>query len=365
MSLLTFGRSIKRIIFETTFKYDGTGFRQLSVPDIKQIAGRAGRYKTMDQATEIDDGKGKARKPGPTSVGMVTTLDQEDLPIVQRAMRTEPEPIRAACILPPEYLITRFASYFPPETPFDYILLRLHEIARVHWRFQLCQLRDQIAIANAIQEVAELGTSERLTFCACPGTPQEPGAKSILIAYARCVAKRSGGDLLEIPQVDLEVLNYQGPETPEYLRRLEATHRSIVLYLWLSYRFPSVFPSQALGFHVKSLLQAKIDEMLAKSGDPKTERRRLRAKRAAAIKAKQLEELQATETDELDEDDDVAHKLENEAGEEPVTELPMESRTKAGEEGRDNDFGRLRGKRGHHPPAYPEPPTRKAEEAHP
>lgn len=37
-------RNIKRIVFSTLLKYDGTRTVQLTASQVKQIAGRAGRY---------------------------------------------------------------------------------------------------------------------------------------------------------------------------------------------------------------------------------------------------------------------------------------------------------------------------------
>ena len=40
------GRNIKRIVFSTLIKYDGTNMVQLTSSQAKQIAGRAGRFGT-------------------------------------------------------------------------------------------------------------------------------------------------------------------------------------------------------------------------------------------------------------------------------------------------------------------------------
>ena len=39
---------VRRIVFVQTEKFDGTSRRQLTVPEIKQIAGRAGRFGLYD-----------------------------------------------------------------------------------------------------------------------------------------------------------------------------------------------------------------------------------------------------------------------------------------------------------------------------
>ncbi|KAL6952832.1 RNA helicase [Sarracenia purpurea var. burkii] len=63
--------NISRIIFSTLEKFDGLEMRQLTVPEIKQIAGRAGRY-----GSKFPDGE-------------VTCLDAEDLPLLHSALNSQ------------------------------------------------------------------------------------------------------------------------------------------------------------------------------------------------------------------------------------------------------------------------------------
>ncbi|KAI4833562.1 P-loop containing nucleoside triphosphate hydrolase protein, partial [Aureobasidium sp. EXF-8845] len=172
--------SIKRVIFESSSKFDGFRQRTLVTPDIKQIAGRAGRYKSAYQAnkaseeavtqalaeakadsepekvtitetsvedpapveassqgmpaTDVDSSsqtptiEEASAKSQDSTLGLVTTLEDFDFPVIAKAMKEEPEPIRSAGIFPPAPIVERFASYFPPDTPFSYILMRLHEL---------------------------------------------------------------------------------------------------------------------------------------------------------------------------------------------------------------------------------------------
>ena len=263
---MTVCRSIKRIIFEATSRWDGSRLRALGISDIKQIAGRAGRYRTAADAIQeglvepanLDD----CNVASSPKVGLVTSLERIDLPLIQRAMRGDASPIETAGILPPESLIMRFAAYFPPQTPFSYILLRLHEISRMHSRFHLCNLHDHVGVADAIQCVKELSVSDRLIFCASPASVRDGRILEALVAFAKCVGRQSGGSLLEIRELGLDILDSPRTTGALYLRQLESLHRALVLYLWLSYRFSGVFVSQAMAFHVKRIVEQRIDEAL-------------------------------------------------------------------------------------------------------
>ena len=220
--------------------------------------------------------------PG-TNLGLVTTLEPIDLPIVQRAMQSEAGHISSAGIFPPDSTILKFSKYFPSETPFSYILRRLHEIARMHPRFHLCNLRDYIKTADLIQQVKNLSAADRISLCAAPVDTKDPGAHQIILALARCIATQSGGSLLDIHGLNLEILDQPVTADREYLKQLEGLHKSIVLYLWLSYRFIGVFPSQAMAFHVKGLTEEKIDKALTEISSNKNFKSHLRKLREQAM----------------------------------------------------------------------------------
>lgn len=177
-------------------------------------------------------------------------------------MQSEAEPIMSAGIFPPKSILMQFAAYFPPSTNFSYILLRLHEISALNPRFMLCQLRDQASIADVIQPVTNLTTQDRITFCASPANTSQKGMDVILLAYARCVGDYSSGALLDIPELDIGVLDEEITLSQNCLERLEMLHKALVLYLWLSYRFAGVFINQAMAFYVKGLVEERIDKLL-------------------------------------------------------------------------------------------------------
>jgi ATP-dependent RNA helicase SUPV3L1/SUV3 len=192
--------SIKRVIFESTMKNNGSQFVPLKISEVKQIGGRAGRYRTAHQAVKadsavdpvmgLDDVKGDAvEEPTvatPPTVGLVTTLDRMDFDYLSSAMEQEPEPIETAGLFPPALIVERFANYFPPGTPFSYIMLRLHEISIVHPRFHLCALKDQLAIADVIHTVKELSIPDRIMICAAPTNMRDEGERKFLHALPTC-----------------------------------------------------------------------------------------------------------------------------------------------------------------------------------
>ena len=65
---------VRRIVFVQTQKFDGTTRRGLTVPEVKQIAGRAGRFGLFD-------------------TGYVNAMGQESLDYIREQLTQEEEPI--------------------------------------------------------------------------------------------------------------------------------------------------------------------------------------------------------------------------------------------------------------------------------
>lgn len=280
---------VKRVIFESISKYDGNKMRALSVPELKQIGGRAGRYRTAAQAmqtpaigttTSVQATEASSKQE---TVGYVTSLEEADLDTVLQSFELEAPPMKTAGLHPPASIIEKFAAYFPAGTPFTFILLRLRDIARMSGNFHMCSFRDMIEIARAIQEYP-LSIQDRCVFLNAPITMADFGLKDVLLGLANRVAYNLPGDILNVNEINFEILDHSIETYPAgrnmYLRHLEALHKALTLYLWLSYRFSTVFRSQSVAFHAKTLVEDAINIQLERTGYSSE----ARAKRLAAAR---------------------------------------------------------------------------------
>ncbi|KAK4193856.1 putative mitochondrial precursorATP-dependent RNA helicase SUV3 [Podospora australis] len=292
---------IKRVIFAASSKYDGSMHRTLAIPEIKQIGGRAGRYRTANaEITSAKAGDGivpaeKAAPQAPTP-GYVTTLDRDDLEIIQSGFMMEAPPVHTAGIFPPASIIEQFHSYFPPRTPTAFVLSRLRELGRMSPRFHMCTFQTPILIAKTIQAY-DLSVADRCVFLSAPVDFRSPGSVLALQAFAKCVAEMGSGHILDFKEIDLEVLDLSEEarhalsRDKEYLNRLESLHKTVTLYLWLSYRYEGVFQSQSVAFKVKELVEARITEFLENLNFvPAAQQARRRQLRRLADRHTQMEE---------------------------------------------------------------------------
>ncbi|KAF9781067.1 hypothetical protein IL306_014107 [Fusarium sp. DS 682] len=255
---------IRRVILESVAKYDGSHNRMLTYPELKQIGGRAGRYRTARNAAEAGTNPDTPVEEE-KKVGYVTTMDNQDLKSVHRAFRSDIDDIEAAYIAPPAAAIERFSTYFPKGTPLSFILMRIRELASVSKQYILHITPDKLEIADHIQDIP-LTIYDRLTLIHLPMHQRAQNAVPVLRALARVIANSERGDLLKITEIPLENLEidlktFKGTSM-EYLHRLESLHQAINQYIWLSYRFTGMFRDQALAFHVRSLVEDKLIDTL-------------------------------------------------------------------------------------------------------
>lgn len=277
--------AVKRIIFESVYKHNGRMREVLSIPQIKQIAGRAGRYRTAQQGADADTNTDVATSPPPQAMGLVTCMEEADLPIIQEALQTEPEPIKTAGLLPPSEFVEEFAARLPKGLPFEYIFRRVCDVAKMHPRFKLSEVISQTGIARVLDSVGNLTIKDRICFSSAPANTRKSEDVNLLIAYGKCVANHRPVTCVDIPEIPLEILDKPMSGSREYLQGLESLHRSLILYLWLSYRFVAIFGDREQATLAKTMAEQRITETLTKFSHTAELKGRMKA-----IKLRQIKE---------------------------------------------------------------------------
>ncbi|KAJ3037475.1 ATP-dependent RNA helicase supv3l1, mitochondrial [Rhizophlyctis rosea] len=242
--------NIKRIIFERTEKYDGQATKDLSVSQMKQIAGRAGRFKTHFPE------------------GAVTTLDKRDMGLLHRSMKTETPRILAAGLHPTLEQVEAFGATLPNE-PLAGLLARFEDVARLGGHYFLCNLAALHGIAELIESIP-LNLRDRFTFVQSPCPVRDTFVAACMLKFARCHAE--GRECLMT--ADVISLPKSVPEGMDELRELESAHRGLILYLWLGQRFPETFTDLETASHLKRECEALINYGLANIQWKKTSKKK-------------------------------------------------------------------------------------------
>ncbi|KAG0032064.1 RNA helicase [Podila clonocystis] len=266
--------NIRRIIFEAVEKYDGSNVRALSLTQLKQIAGRAGRFGT-DYA-----------------VGQATTLVQNDIPALKRALAAPMIEIQRAAIQPTAEMLEQF-SHQMPGAPFSHVLKTFEMMSRNSDLFFPGLFRNMISTAEILDKV-KLTIRERIPFISAPIQARDPIVVEASLKMARAVSlsKPLAVDaVVKLPDDSNQELNLD-------LRILESSHRVIMLYLWLSQRFSDVLEggveSEATQrkVHCEKLIEMALKQEEAKKIKKRQERAENSEKRFQARVARLAEEAQ-------------------------------------------------------------------------
>ncbi|CAN6281415.1 unnamed protein product [Urochloa humidicola] len=245
--------NISRIIFSTMMKFDGFSFRELTVAEIKQIAGRAGRYGSK------------------FPVGEVTCLDAEDLPLLHSAMKS-PSPIIERAGLFPTFDLLSLYSRLHGTDFFHPILERFLDKAKLSPDYFIAECEDMLKVA-AIVDDFPLGLYDKYLFCISPVDMRDDISVQGLVQFAENYARKGIVRLKEI----FTPGTLQVPKTHNQLKELESVHKVLELYVWLSFKMEDSFPDREVAASQKSICSMLIEEYLERSGwQPQGRRKFLR-----------------------------------------------------------------------------------------
>ncbi|KAK3040549.1 hypothetical protein RJ639_028995 [Escallonia herrerae] len=234
--------NISRIIFSTLKKYDGLQMRDLTVPEIKQISGRAGRYQSK------------------FPVGEVTCLHRKDLPLLHEALDS-PSPTLERAGLFPTYDLLFMYSRLHLNCGLYQILEHFVENAKLSANYFLADCEDMLKVAAVIDELP-LGLHDKYLFCVSPVDMDDDISSQGLTQFAQSYAKNGIVRLREM----FTPGTLQVPKTSTALKELESIHKVLDLYVWLSFRLEESFPDQKLAASQKAICSSLIEEFLERQG---------------------------------------------------------------------------------------------------
>lgn len=256
---------IKRVVFSSVTKWNGKETVPISTSQLKQIAGRAGRYGTSN------DDRG----------GLATTLWPRDLEVLRKALDAPLLPITRAAIQPSSEALASFSTLLPRLSgghrprPLSMLLEDMSTLTRIDSQsYFLANLEQQLIIAPIVERAlpasAKLCITERERFSVAPANIRD---ERLMILLSHMVTAYASGSLINFQAVEnglgmLDVLRrIQDPRSNQRgdvnsLMILESLHRGMTLYLWLSFRFPLSFCARWEVERLKVETENAIDDCL-------------------------------------------------------------------------------------------------------
>ncbi|KAF1805349.1 P-loop containing nucleoside triphosphate hydrolase protein [Mucor lusitanicus] len=240
--------NIRRIIFSTIYKFDGTDFSYISIPQLKQIAGRAGRFNTA------------------YAQGEVTTLKERDIFYVRQAVSAPIIPLEMAGLQPTVDILELFALQLPDEK-FSGLLQKFEDLASLNGDYFLCNFKDQKAIADKLEHI-KLPLKDRYQFVTAPVNIRTDASMEMIERLAQTFSENKTCTLDDV----ITLPNTLAPESA--LENLESSHRNIMLYMWLSLRYPETFTTTTEHSNaVKTRCEVMIDDVLKSTSYAKAKKR--------------------------------------------------------------------------------------------
>ncbi|XP_022137943.1 ATP-dependent RNA helicase SUV3, mitochondrial isoform X2 [Momordica charantia] len=245
--------NISRIIFSTMEKFDGFEMRELTIPEIKQIAGRAGRYGSK------------------FPIGEVTCINGDDLPLLHSSLKSASPTIERAGLFPTFELMYLY-SRLHPENGLRQILEHFVDNAKLSENYFISDCEEMLKVAAVLDEMP-LSLHDKYLFCISPVDMADDITSQGLTQFAQNYANKGIVRLREI----FTAGTLQVPQTQAALKELESIHKVLDLYVWLSFRLEESFPDRELAAAQKSVCSMLIEEFLGRIGWQRPRTRQLKS----------------------------------------------------------------------------------------
>jgi ATP-dependent RNA helicase SUPV3L1/SUV3 len=208
---------IRRVIFSAVEKFDGVASRRLNPTEVRQIAGRAGRY-------------------GIYATGFVNAFEQDELRHLEHALYTsdvvdlERLPIspyfghvHALSQLLHTHRLSELLSFFTERIAINSALFTT---ADVSVPIQLARIIDQ--------QAPEMPLKDKFVFACAPVSLDKSNETDYFLDCLRSCRDQRPRQLPPLP-------SWIQSNSPKHLEEAEHLSQNISLYAWLSHKFPDIF----------------------------------------------------------------------------------------------------------------------------
>lgn len=274
---------IKRIVFVQLSKHNGIREIPLSLSQVKQIGGRAGRFGEHGDAS---------------SAGIVTCLHGSDLAMLTRAFETHAPVLRKAIVPFHLSVLTRIAQFLPDTFGLQQLTLLLHMAGRLSTNYSLRQDEGLWKGMDVIDRCgSDLRLVEKMQFAVSPTAWRSDLEVETFETYLRQFTSGEPVDLREsleeshllptLENVTESRMEHQqrSPgrvlgsargyrvQNSETLATLETLHKVLINYIWLAFRMPVSFHQQPDAIQLKEETEAGIEFILEGIGNSRVRRK--------------------------------------------------------------------------------------------
>ncbi|MFZ9642367.1 MAG: helicase-related protein [Candidatus Methylopumilus sp.] len=208
---------IRRVIFSSIDKFDGLASRQLNATEVRQIAGRAGRFGIYD-------------------TGYVSAFENDELIHLEHMLSTSDVADLDKLPVSPSFAhLSEIADTLHTNQLSVALNYFAERISINSTLFAIAPLQTQIQLALLVDEYApKLHLKDKFIFSCAPIGWDKARERDYFLSCLACVAQQQKKALPS----DLTWLN---SSSPKHLEAAEDLSKDISLYAWLAHKFPKHF----------------------------------------------------------------------------------------------------------------------------
>jgi len=208
---------IKYLLFDTDRKFDGKEKRPLTPNEVIQIAGRAGRY-------------------GHHEIGHIGATSKKALEHISKMfhspMRTIKPPVKVKAT---QLQVEEMATFLNTKS-LTKILKYFSKHMKYDGPFEATSIKTMLELAPILDVKENLSLEDKYNLASAPINTRSPLLKSAYLKYVDAVLKH------KVIKFKLITKTSGIAKTQMELLQAEDEVKKISLYLWLSFKFPTLFP---------------------------------------------------------------------------------------------------------------------------
>jgi len=219
---------IRRVIFSHIHKFDGIASRMLNMTEVRQIAGRAGRF-------------------GIYETGYVNVLETDELIHIEHMLSADDTAnLQKLPVNINMMQIDGLANKLHTRKISEILIYHQERIRFEHALFEQASLNAQINQALLVDEYApDMSLKDKYIFTCAPISLNVAFEKDYYLLCLQSVAQSTARYLPAPP-------SWLDASSPKHLEEAELLSHNLSLYAWLSFKFPQFFVD---GDQIKSLRQ--------------------------------------------------------------------------------------------------------------
>ncbi|HEY8354790.1 MAG TPA: helicase-related protein [Methylophilaceae bacterium] len=212
---------IRRVVFSTVEKFDGIASRRLDPTEVRQIAGRAGRY-------------------GIYPTGFVNAFEQDDLLHLEHALSaSDIADLQRLPVSPFFGHIETLAGMLHNERLGELLAFFAERLQLKSSLFQTADMSAHIALGHWIDHHApSMPLPDKFILSCAPISLDDTHARDYFLSCMRSIHGKERRGLPPAP-------DWLDSDSPKFLEEAEALDQNISLYAWLSSKYPRIFHAAA------------------------------------------------------------------------------------------------------------------------